>query len=522
MPIESTLNLMRSVPYWWEGIADLPLVRQATQRILLVADGALNYSPDSDLGLSLFVAELEKFIPPPVISRAHRGNDGTADPGQGGFIFSEASLRDFNQVWLFGLEGKNAQPPLSDAEFKALADFMIAGGGVFATGDHEDLGFAMGGELFRVRKMRDWSSIPAKTDQRIDTVTNPGPDRQARVSDQADELPQRIFPHFYKCEGSWLPHPLLRSSAGDVDVMPDHPHESECLEGSNLGDRYLLHGLDLEEFPRHKGVPLAPQLIATSVSAGRFLTDLEVPPTKPRVFGSISVWNGHLVGQGRIACDSSWHHFVNINLKGLKDADFQQVAQYYRNIAGWIGPVDSLLCVRFIELLIERYRMPLVEELRPLPSPSSLWEPRVQAGAVVEGALNANRGRGFAEEIATTALEMARLGEFADLVRPVPAEDVADNSGQLISAGELRRGVLGSIFDAFVRNLPSNPSELPEVLEAEGREDAPLARAVIREVGHAADAANTFFAQSADETLGLINRTVALRAKQLATEADTP
>ena len=546
MPVESTPCPNRPTPYWLEAIMALPILRECAQCILLVADDDLNYSSTSDTGLSIFVDELAKIPQAPVITKVHRGQDASVPPENREFKFTEASLKNIDQVWLFG---KAAAPVLKDEEFQALAAFMEAGGGVFATGDHEDLGYAMGGELLRVRKMRNWSSIPVSR-ERIDTVINSGPDRLTQFHDQSDEFPQRIFPHYSRSGDSYVPHELLRSPAGDIDVMPDHPHESVCLDGSchddsALSARYNVHGCNLLEFPPDDDGPLAPQIIATSISAGRFLTDLAgKPPTTPRCFGSISVWDGHKVGKGRIVCDSSWHHFVNINLDGtqaveqppnnrcgLRDpltgaftADFHQVAQYYRNIVAWITPARCQPLVLLFDLIIERYRFPLVEEWRPLPPDPCPWEPRVELGTLVEGALRANRGRGLAEEIVTTVLEKAELHEFAELVRPRRVEDAAraDKVQPLVNVDGLRRGLLGSIFDAFAQGLPANPSELPAALTAQKLDAAMFTEVMTQAARHAVDAATAFYAAGVKRTLVLLEETTALRARQVASQAKTP
>ena len=36
----------------------------------------------------------------------------------------------------------------------------------------------------------------------------------------------------------------------------------------------------------------------------------------PRAFGVIGAYDGHQGGVGRIAVDSTWHHFININIDG--------------------------------------------------------------------------------------------------------------------------------------------------------------------------------------------------------------
>lgn len=38
--------------------------------------------------------------------------------------------------------------------------------------------------------------------------------------------------------------------------------------------------------------------------------------TESRTFGLIGVWDGHRVGKGRVVVDSTFYHFVNINLTG--------------------------------------------------------------------------------------------------------------------------------------------------------------------------------------------------------------
>lgn len=534
----------RPVPYWLECIMGLPLLRDCAQRILLVADDELNYSPTSDLGLSIFVDELKKMTPPPVITKAHRGPDTTADECKRCFKFDgSVCTANYEQVWLFG---KAIFPILEDDELVVLAKFMMAGGGVFATGDHEALGFAMGSNLFRVRKMRDWTSSPIDI-ERIDTVTNPGPDRQTQFHDQSDEFPQRIFPHYRGSGTSWSPHDLLTSCAGPIEVLPDHPHESVCVNAKKPEEPYEIKGHVLDEFPLVNDVRLVPEIIATSISAGRFLPDVTFPvkpPTTPCCFGAISVWDGHEIRekkQGRIVCDSTWHHFVNANLDGtgapaqppnhrcgLRDPvtheftpDFHQIAEYYRNIVTWLSPPDRQPLLWFVDLLVERYRLPLVEEWRPLPDDCK-WKPRVLLGASVEDALRMNRGRSAAQMV-TAALETAGMVKLAALVRPVRSKQAAgaDKLGQLITADEVRRGVLGSIFDVFARALPANPSELPKALTAKQYDDASLTERVSQAVVAAAAAANEFYEARAVEAREIIGQTAAVLAQQVASRADT-
>ena len=467
MPTDLSDQFVPRIPPWWPPL--VPLFR-CTPRLLVVTD-SLAFD-NNTFGLGRFLAEVAAHVPAPIVTtRVH----------DGGFVFDgSVTTSSYDQIWLFGASG----PALSDGEVQVLAEFMEAGGGVFATGDHETLGQALCGELPRVRKMRDWNSVPMSI-ERIDTVTNPGPDRRTQFDDQSDEFPQRVFPRFYGSGSTWSVHPLLRSPLGPIDVLPDHPHESVCRTGWDLEENYSAHGIDLDEFPDLDGRPLAPEIVAWSVSAGRYLeTPGSVsgkPPTTPRLFGAISAWDGHRVGRGRIACDSTWHHFVNVNLdgtgavaapgnnrRGLRDAsgtftaDYHQVATYYRNLVDWLMPARRQWCLWWIDLIKERYRFPLFEEFRPLPHPCP-WDPRVALGTSVEGALEASLGTGRAEDVVTAALEAAALAEVAALVRPVATDErAAERAPLAVDPVELRRGILGTVADALLRDLPDRPERLPE------------------------------------------------------------
>ena len=157
---------------------------------------------------------------------------------------------------------------------------MNSGGGVFATGDHTDIGYAMCGRLPRIRPMRDWTSTPMGVEgaprarDRIDTIVDPGVEGRYEFEDQSDATPQRIYPNY---EVTWAGnvwsagiHPLLRLPpasrnrtdsrhfTSDMDVLPDHAHESICLEISPTANPEALDGIyDLtdERFPNSPTAP---------------------------------------------------------------------------------------------------------------------------------------------------------------------------------------------------------------------------------------------------------------------------
>ncbi len=84
-----------------------------------------------------------------------------ADAGIGKFSASElltaTGERAIDQVWFFGLQqiGPYGRS-LTSVELASIARFMNKGGGVFATGDHQSMGYKLCGEIPRVRSMRRW------------------------------------------------------------------------------------------------------------------------------------------------------------------------------------------------------------------------------------------------------------------------------------------------------------------------------------------------------------------------------
>jgi hypothetical protein len=85
--------------------------------------------------------------------------------------------------------------------------------------------------------------------------------------------------------------------------------------------------------------------------------------TQADVFGTIAVYDGHIVNIGRVVTDSTFHHFVNVNLNGagsnsldpIKQKAFtasptgqehyEQFTAYFRNIAIWIAPKPLQTCM---------------------------------------------------------------------------------------------------------------------------------------------------------------------------------
>lgn len=369
-------------------------------RILVVADGFL-YFNEEDFGFSELVNALRSmstFRYPVTVNTAHRRDPGASrlNGAVANFRFSDDSLRGYHQVWLMAAERNTAGARLGTQERLALRRFMDAGGGVFATGDHEDLGAAMGGYLPRVRSMRAWfwpgagpEGEPVAPDggsaQRHDT-NRPGHDTGFSFNDQSDDVAQQITPIYFGGGFIRSVHPVLCSPAGPIRVLPDHPHEGECLVPADLHATYTIDGDAQREYPDGAdGQPVAPQIIArATMLAGAAVPEFGKPPIAGGQFGVIGAWDGHKAGRfGRIVVDATWHHFTNINLIGDRSlgapnpavpktmgflhtaagrATYETIKTYYRNIADWLTPRSMRRC------LIQRHIWCVVQQGQVLES----------------------------------------------------------------------------------------------------------------------------------------------------------
>jgi hypothetical protein len=481
-------------------------------RILVVTDGALSYLSSNQspfgriFGLSRFIeaiADDPSAHLTPSLTLAHRNNAHPSSVSIAGtnysvdrpFSFVDAAtpvtLANYDQLWLFG----NLQEPfpISDAEVQVIANFMNAGGGVFATGDHADIGAGMCARLPRIRHMRNWKAagsggVPMGGEElplaleRIDTVWNSGGTR-FQFNDQADNIPQRIFPNYAVAgdgKGSWSAtiHPVLRlpgaplsrsnpaiplpgqggeawsqEFSNDMDVLPDHPHESECLEVSAtehsaaLNGTYDLAGMNFPEFPNNASGAgrVGSQIVAFAVSGGRTVwNDLWKPPVKPRMFGAIAAFDGHLgnaldgagTRPGRIVVDSTWHHFVNVNLDGdgtptsgrqglgtwsgtlfTPSADLRKIYKYYQNMVDWLQPLHAVWCDTVIIFDDLRERFASFEELMAVGNLES-FEDYTIYGKTIAAAIDSLHGPGTAMDLVGSAMRASDQEHLALLVDP--------------------------------------------------------------------------------------------------------
>lgn len=272
-------------------------------KVLMVADGAyfgygpqLNFPEFNWFALTHLVSTLRNSTSPTIqVDTAHRcgnlhkgGTMTTPDTSigltyQGDFTFVAtpntaatpnnvtADLSQYDVLWLMAYEGydygyPNPVPPpspgaspLTDPERIAIANFMNAGGGVFAVGDHDGLGGFMCDKLLRVRTMRKWhvwgdpTNLLFAPNWSVDgpAVTAPGQPDSGQTDrfdslradangtgnfyfdDQSDRIPQPTLNQ----NGDPLAtspgpiHSLLRDADGAVIAWwPDHMHEGEATD----------------------------------------------------------------------------------------------------------------------------------------------------------------------------------------------------------------------------------------------------------------------------------------------------
>ncbi|MEO1044390.1 MAG: hypothetical protein AAFX04_03000 [Pseudomonadota bacterium] len=447
--------------------------RDCKPRILIVADGSLGFDTNG-FGLTRFIEALtvhNSTTLQPTIKLAHRGPGadtsvtiaGTTYDLDRDFDFASASpsvtTGNYDQIWMFGI----STSAISNSEVETIAEFMNAGGGVFSTGDHAALGAGMGNRLPRIRHMREWAGVPMGTEtlptalNRIDTVVDPGANDIYEFSDQGDDIPQRIYPNYSVTgpggSGGWTAtvHPLLLLSgaplsrlsgdpalfSNDMDVLPDHPHESECYAVTDpnvLDDDYTEAGMNFKEFRRRAGSTdrVGSEIVAFAVSGGRSVFNgVWKPPVTPRMFGVISAYDGHQCNPypnqnarpGRIVCDATWHHFVNVNLEGMgttvggsfmPDINLSKIYRYYQNTVKWLMPSNRRRCFIFTILTATRFHFELIEEITTIGKIREMEDLlTIGAGAfqIIENAIGPGTAENMVAELLRSDESTAEIGD---------------------------------------------------------------------------------------------------------------
>jgi len=324
-------------------------------RVLMVLDGEYRFTvagPTPDFTFIALVNALESAGH--VVTKAHRQSDTSSGVMQTFNFDTSVNLLDFDVLWLLGHNGRNSTTSsgtsaasIDDNQIRAIARFMAAGGGVFATGDHDSIGSVMCGRLPRIRSMRCWfgindsaSPMPAGFPRNFPVITSLRADTTQRSSgsnyggdltfvwfeNQSDSTPQPITPT------SSPAHPILRRDGSDIVIYPDHMHEGQTL-GEVMGYDYTqslpFAGESFTEYPVVAAQREMPQIIATgkttafasrTVSGGGFVGN-NSEASGPKNVNTLSVYDGRNAGVGRVVTGSTFHHYIDINLTGDSSVD---------------------------------------------------------------------------------------------------------------------------------------------------------------------------------------------------------
>jgi hypothetical protein len=264
-------------------------------------------------------------------------------------------LADYDELWVFGLYQVDMNNPtdgyggphneLKDEEVAALRCWMdTKKGGILITGDHSatnpkgadqppaqllNLGRALGHRIPRAGRMREWEGPPtAIRGQGYNTQNPTGAIELDHLSLQEDAEPQRIFLQLYKGQEGDAPHELFQGGPTNrIHVFPDHMHEGKLIIPCPVGD----------EWPA--GSP-TPEIVAWGADYRFF---------PPKFYPLVSIYDGHQSSVGRIVADSSWHHYLNINLRCLPSRPLcsctptsvlEQIGFYYKNLVYWLAPEE--------------------------------------------------------------------------------------------------------------------------------------------------------------------------------------
>lgn len=304
----------------------------------------------------------------------------------------------------------------------AIVTFMQAGGGLFATGDHDTLGAGMCNDIPRVNKMRKWvAGVPSGSDSTRLSTTAPGrgdvlgSNDTYEFNDQSDQFPQRLYANFRSVAGGFntatpetgKAHPVLQipNTTRVVEVFPDHAHEGECILPTSLAGNIPGTTPPAPEWPAGK----APEMVALTMSHGNGFPGKQA--VVPRSFIAIAAYDGHSANVGRVVTDATWHHFVDVNIKPgiaqIAGRDLSDIKQYYINLAIWLMPKNVRLCRRYPWLLAEMVKFPLFEELPRLKIKEASGAQMRDIGAQVRAALLLRNTEAQVKALLDDALEEA-------------------------------------------------------------------------------------------------------------------
>ena len=354
---------------------------------------------------------------------------------------------------------------------------MDRGGGVFATGDHFNLGASMCSRIPRVRTMRRWTQeqgVPLQYgDLRHQTLQPQS--SSGEEQEEGDAFPQPVELSYRPGLTSILTrplytHPLFATQTGVIDRFPDHMHEGEVIADDQVE---LDKPLDIPGYNRPEYPFVEPQADPGAIVSGAIVdirprprphvvahgrTTNVVPPQLSPVgvipavsnpalftkrFGLVGAYDGDSVGLGRVVVDSTWHHWFSYNLHGFLTDNppvFRLMQNYYRNVGLWLAKLAQRQ-----SLLVAATWGPVVTDPMAFPpsQSGSLW-------AVGQRAV----------EVITRTLSPSMLLDFVGSFFPGRTEDLfavpynvnpADPYSGAVPVDLAVRAIVGGVADSLIQ-----------------------------------------------------------------------
>lgn len=260
-------------------------------------------------------------------------------------------IRDADELWFFGTElcvrGTDFVS-LGDTEIAAIGERMEAGVGVFATGDHEDIGSGLCAAIPRVGNMRVWRGAqaprqlpPRSYDSTFRSAQRDivDPDPQAKLCKDFDQLddrdatPKPIWV-FHRADGR--PHelmqlPLRGVQSGRIRFLPNHRHEGLLFDLHERADPAERAALEAEY-----QVGAIPRIVARSVRS--VFDTVHGQPVDCASYPVVSAYEApEASGRGNIVVESTFHHWADSNALRLRFSPaWLHVEQYAINVANWL------------------------------------------------------------------------------------------------------------------------------------------------------------------------------------------
>jgi len=418
-------------------------------RILFYHDSEDFFSPCSDYGTD----ELKRFLDTSSNNDCGSREKGakktfgvtieveTCFRGEGDQLkrIDDCFLEDFHEIWFF-LKKYEGKGKLDDGEVDALRRWMDKGGGVLITGDHAvvsagrslGIGGVIGQKIPRAGHLRNWT-YPRIGIEHIDSTVAQSMFGPSRKQLERDGIPQKLLLPAVGQAKTY--HPIFYGAFNRVlDVFPDHRHEGVVKLPTKYGHEWCAEG-------GSSCKPPEAEIIARGIDQSRL-----------EVYDLMAAWDGHEVGVGRILSDSSWHHYVNLNLWELLGGDSgddsvaTKMKNLYINQAIWLAPEDIRL--EIAGCLVNQFSSNKTKD--PLELKLEDWHhsplaSRISAPMFIDilrGALRPIIPKG-AGSISNESLFLTFA--LRELIR---LKTIADGAGQKLTKGKERKALCAGLYFA--------------------------------------------------------------------------